>query len=233
MKLSIIIPVYNEAATIGAVVRRVLDVDVGCGEKELIVVDDGSSDGTCGELDLLGDPRVRVIRQPRNMGKGAAVAEALKHFTGDAVVVQDADVEYDPADLKEVLRPLVEGRADVVYGSRFSRGRSDGETLVHYAGNRILTGISNVLTGLRLTDMETCYKMFGSEVARRLDIEEKRFGIEPEITAKVASMGVRVAEVPIGYRARSYAEGKKIGGRDALRALYVMGKYWVKLKAKR
>lgn len=216
MKLSIIIPVFNELATIMPLLSRVQAVPL---EKEIIVVDDGSRDGTREALLARGDVQVRVFLHPVNRGKGAAIRTGLGQVTGDVVAIQDADLEYDPADLPRLVAPIATGEADVVYGSRFlGRGRH-ATAFWHYAGNRILTALSNLFTGLRLTDMETCYKVFRLDVLRRIDLVSDGFEIEPELTAKVARLGVRVRELPIAYASRSYGEGKKIGWRDGVRTL--------------
>jgi glycosyltransferase involved in cell wall biosynthesis len=221
MKLSVVIPVYNEIQTIREIVKLVSDVPV---EKEILIVDDGSTDGTRDILrEMDGKNGVRVFLQPVNQGKGAAVSVGFRYATGDVVVVQDADLEYDPKEYLKLLAPIEDGHADVVYGSRFLGG---GPRRVlyfwHTVGNRFLTLASNMFTNLNLTDMETCYKMFRREVVQSMTIESPRFGIEPEITAKVARRGYRIYEVPISYYGRTYEEGKKIGWKDAFSALWTI-----------
>jgi glycosyltransferase involved in cell wall biosynthesis len=227
MKLSIVMPAYNEARTIGTIVSRVLGVDIGPLERELIIVDDGSVDGTREVLAGFTDPRIRVILQPVNMGKGAAVWSGMQEAAGDFVIIQDADLEYEPEEYPRLLRPILDDDADVVYGSRFL-GTSRGHRVLYYwhaVGNKALTLLSNAFTNLNLTDMETCYKVMRRGIVQRLDLRSQRFGIEPEITCKIARMGVRVWEVPISYHGRTYAEGKKIGFKDAVQALIVIVRY--------
>jgi glycosyltransferase involved in cell wall biosynthesis len=222
-RLSVVIPCFNERSTIETVLKRVLDSPWAV---EVIVVDDGSTDGTRELLTQVGDPRVTVLLQPENLGKGAALRRGFGHTTAEFVVVQDADLEYDPSDYGALLEPLVDGRADVVYGSRFMGGRPHRVLYFwHATGNRVLTLLSNMATNLNLTDMETCYKAFRREVIQDLVLEEDRFGIEPEITAKVARGGWRVYEVGISYSGRTYAEGKKIGWRDGFWALRCIARY--------
>ena len=225
MKLSIVMPAYNEAATLRVIVSRVLAVDLPGIDKELLIVDDGSKDGTreiMRELD--GKDGVRALFHPQNAGKGAAVWTGMSASTGDIVLIQDADLEYDPREYSVLLRPILEGEADVVYGSRFL-GTSAGHRVLyfwHSVGNWLLTLMSNVFTNINLTDMETCYKAMTREVVDRLDIQSKRFGIEPEITCKVARMKARIFEVPISYHGRTYEEGKKIGLKDAFQAVWTI-----------
>ena len=224
MKLSVVMPVYNESKTIREIVRRVLDVPI---EKELLIVDDGSTDGTRDILrELDGKDGIRVFLQPVNQGKGAAVSVGFRHAEGDVVVVQDADLEYDPNEYPRLLAPIADGHADVVYGSRFLGGGARRVLYFwHTVGNRFLTLASNMFTNLNLTDMETCYKMFRREVVQSMRIESSRFGIEPEITAKVARRGYRIFEVPISYYGRTYEEGKKIGWKDAVSAIWTIVKH--------
>lgn len=221
MKLSVIIPVYNELRTILEIIRRVKEVPLN---KEIIVVDDASTDGTRELLEKCDDG-IKVFFHSTNQGKGAAIRTALPHITGSIVVIQDADLEYDPSEYPRLIAPILEGKADVVYGSRFLGGPHRVHLFWHSVGNWIVTTFSNMLTNLNLTDMETGYKAFRSEVMKRIRIESNRFGFEPEITAKVAKMGCRVFEVPISYSGRDYSEGKKIDWRDGIAALYWIIKF--------
>lgn len=226
-KLSVVIPVYNEEATIAEVVRRVETTPIDGLDREIILVDDCSQDGTRDVLaGLDGRGNVRVIHHERNLGKGAALRTGFAAATGDFVLVQDADLEYDPDDYSKLLEPLLEGKADVVFGSRFLTGESHRVLYFwHSVANRFLTLLSNMLTNLNLTDMEVGYKVFRREVVQKITIEEDRFGFEPEITAKVAQLGCRVYEVGISYAGRTYAEGKKIRWTDGVRALWCILKY--------
>ena len=221
--LTVVIPCYNEQATVLEVVKRVLDSPWVA---EVLIVDDGSTDGTRDLLATLDHPSVRVLLQPQNQGKGAALRRGFAEASADFVVVQDADLEYDPAEYVELLAPLLDDRADVVFGSRFVSARPHRVLYFwHSMGNKLLTLLSNMATDLNLTDMETCYKAFRKEVISGITIEENRFGFEPEITAKVAKMNVPIYEVSISYYGRTYDEGKKIGWRDGVRAVFAIGKY--------
>jgi glycosyltransferase involved in cell wall biosynthesis/precorrin-6B methylase 2 len=221
--LSVVMPAYNEASTIEAVIRRVLDSPLVA---ELIVVDDGSSDASADLVRGIDDPRVRLFVQPVNLGKGAALRRGFREATQPYVIVQDADLEYDPAEYPTLIGPLLAGDADAVYGSRFVTGNPHRVLYYwHSVGNRVLTTVSNMFTNLNLTDMETCYKAFRREVIHSIEIEEDRFGFEPEITAKIAAAGWRLYEVGISYAGRTYAEGKKIGWKDGMRAMYGIVRY--------
>ena len=223
--LSVVIPVYNEAATLESLVDRVLAV--GIDDVEVICVDDGSTDGTREVLrDRIAPKGIRVIFHERNQGKGAALRSGFQAATGDMIIVQDADLEYDPADYPKLIEPILAGRADVVFGSRFIGGQPHRVLYFwHYLVNRGLTLLSNMLTNLNLTDMEVCYKVFRREILEKIEIEEDRFGFEPEITAKVAKLRCRIYEVGISYSGRTYQDGKKIGWRDGFVALRCIFKY--------
>lgn len=228
--LSVVIPAYNEVATIDRLIATVVDVDL---DKEIIVVDDSSTDGTQELLTSLqaAHPSLRVLRHEKNRGKGAALRTGFAEARGRFVIVQDADLEYDPSEYPKMLEPLVEGAADVVYGSRFVGGDSHRVIYFwHLVGNRVLTLLSNMFTNLNLTDMETCFKAFRREVIQSIRLEEDRYGFEPEITAKLAAfrldgVPLRIFEVGISYHGRTYAEGKKIGWRDGVRALWCILRY--------
>jgi len=222
MKLSIVIPVYNEAATIREVVERVRATPF---DKEVIVVDDGSTDGTRELLRSLRFSDVVVVLHERNQGKGAALRTGFGRASGDVVIVQDADLEYDPADYPRLLKPIVEEKADVVYGSRFGGEAHRVLFYWHYVGNRFLTTLSNMFTNLNLTDMETCYKVFRASLLKSLRLRANRFGFEPEFTAKVARLGCRVYEVPISYHGRGYDAGKKITWKDGFAAIGCIVRY--------
>jgi glycosyltransferase involved in cell wall biosynthesis len=225
--LSVVIPIYNEEKWIRELVSRVQEVPI---PKEIILVDDCSKDGTRRILKELEGGNVRVIYQPVNMGKGAALREGFKNATGDVVIVQDADLEYDPGEYPRLIQPILENRADVVYGSRFIGESHRVLYFWHYVANKVLTTLSNMFTNLNLTDMETCYKVFRREVLQGIQLKSNRFGFEPEITAKIAKRrnpSWRIYEIPISYAGRTYEEGKKIGLKDAFTALYCIVRYWL------
>lgn len=224
MKLSVVIPVYNEKDTVREIVNKVKAVE-GI-DKEIILVDDGSTDGTTQILEQMAkeDPSLKVVIKGENRGKGHTLKVGFEHTTGDYVIVQDADLEYEPSDYKKLLRALKEENADVIYGSRFSGNYEDMSNL-HYFGNKLLTIITNVLFGVLLTDMETCYKLIPGDFVRKIDIKSDRFDFEPEITAKILKSRLKIKEVPITYKGRSHSEGKKITWKDGLAALYTLIKF--------
>jgi len=228
MRLSVVIPVFNERETLSEIVRRVRSVE-GLPLEEIVIVDDCSTDGTAERLrEGYDEPLFRTIFHAANEGKGAALRDGFAAASGDLVAVQDADLEYDPRELPRLIQPIVEGNADVVFGSRFmGTGPHRVVFFWHMLGNRALTTLSNMTTDMNLTDMECCYKVFRREFARRIRIEENGFGVEPELTAKVAKLKARVYEVGISYHGRTYEEGKKIGWRDGLRAVYAIVKYGI------
>lgn len=244
MKLSLVIPIYNEIATLREIVQRVVEVDL---DKELVLVDDGSTDGSRDLLTALRDQglerwltnpaarrrtnEVQVILQPRNGGKGAALRAGFAAATGDIVLIQDADLEYDPRDIPQLIQPIVDNVADVVFGSRFIGASHRVLYFWHMVVNRGITLLSNMFNDLNLTDIEICYKAFRSDVAKAIVIEENRFGVEPELTAKVAKMRLRIYEVPVSYRGRTYEEGKKIGWKDGVRAVYCIVKYGLRRRS--
>ena len=229
MILSIIIPCYNESKTILSLIKAVKNSPVT--NREIIIVDDGSEDGTRDILNQLNDLEVRIIFHSRNQGKGAALRTGFNEAMGDICIVQDADLEYDPQEFPIVIQPILDGKADVVFGSRFQSGRPHRVVYFwHRVGNGLLTLMSNLFTDLNLSDMETCYKAFRREIIQSVDIRENRFGFEPEVTAKISKLNIRIYEVGISYYGRTYDEGKKIGWKDGVRAVYCILKYnlWAK-----
>ena len=226
MKISIVIPVYNEVDTIEEILARVNGAAI---DKEIIVIDDCSEDGTRERLKKIVEDKenLKVIYHNRNKGKGAALRTGFESVTGDIVIIQDADLEYDPSEYPKLLEPISDGRADVVYGSRFIGGPHRVLFFWHYVGNKLLTLLSNALTNLNLTDMETCYKVFNRQVLDDINLKSNRFGFEPEFTAKVAKKRFRIYEVPISYSGRTYSEGKKITWKDGIVALFLI--FWYRL----
>jgi glycosyltransferase involved in cell wall biosynthesis len=222
-KLSVIVPVFNERNTVAEIVRRMRSVELPV-EREIVIVDDGSDDGTRDVLTQLGDSTVRIVKHPFNRGKGAAIRTGLENASGDVVLVQDADLEYDPEDWPKLLAPVLKGRARVVYGSRFT-GERRNMLFLHWVGNRFLSLVTNVLYNSTLSDMETCYKLFERDVLDGMQLRANRFDFEPEFTAKVLRRGIRIYEVPISYAGREPDEGKKITWRDGITALWTLVKY--------
>ena len=230
-KLSVVIPVYNEIETIDEILRRVNAVDVGM-EKEIVLIDDCSTDGSREHLQEIereeAENNIKVFYHEKNQGKGAALRTGFQHVTGDITLIQDADLEYDPNEYPQLLRPILDGRADVVYGSRFLGGPHRVLFFWHYKANRFLTFLSNLFTNLNLTDMETCYKVFKTELLQEIPLKSNRFGFEPEITAKIAKRKYRIYETPISYSGRDYSEGKKINWKDGVAALLHIIRYRIK-----
>ena len=225
MQISVVIPVYNEKTTIRELITRVASVPL---EKEIIIVDDCSTDGTRELLQSLSGDNVNIFFHERNQGKGAALKTGFEHVQGDIVIIQDADLEYNPEEYPRLIAPITDGLADAVFGSRFSGGPHRVLLFWHYVGNKILTTLSNMFTNINLTDMETCYKAFKAPLLKQFTIESKRFGVEPEITAKLARLKCKIYEVPVSYSGRDYSEGKKIGWKDGFAALYWIIYYNVK-----
>lgn len=227
-KISVIIPAYNEAGTIAKTLRRVLNTKISKIKIELVIINDGSTDKTLSIVKKIKDKRIIIINKHKNEGKGAGIKDALKKISGDVVIIQDADLEYNPNEIVKLIEPIKEGLADVVYGSRFMGGGAHRVHLYwHMVGNNFLTLFSNMITNINLTDMETCYKMFTRDIAEKIILVENRFGFEPEFTVKVAKMKAKIYEVGISYSGRSYSEGKKINWRDGVWAVWCLIKYGV------
>lgn len=229
MKLSVVMPCYNEINTINSVMDKVLSIPLEI-EREIVVVDDCSTDGTREYLQSIKDrdKRINIVFHDKNKGKGAALRTAFKAVSGDIIIIQDADLEYDPDEYRKLIKPIIENKADVVYGSRFVGGECHRVLFYwHSLGNKFLTFLSNVFTNLNLTDMEVCYKVFKKEILEKIVIEENRFGFEPEFTAKISRLNYRIYEVGISYSGRTYKEGKKINWKDGVRAIYVILKYGI------
>jgi glycosyltransferase involved in cell wall biosynthesis len=224
MKISIVIPVYNEEPTIQAVIQKIQQIPF---EKEIIAVDDGSTDKTAEILSSLQENSLIVLKHEKNQGKGAALRTGFSKAAGDIILIQDADLEYDPQDYQNLLQPILEGKADVVYGSRFLSGPHRVLYFWHYVGNKFLTLLSNMLSNLNLSDMETGYKVFKKEVLNQLKLKSNRFGFEPEFTIKIAKKNIKIYEVPISYYGRDYAEGKKITWRDGIAAIFALFRFWL------
>ncbi len=222
MRLSVIMPVYNEKDTIREIIAKVMNEET---DKELIIVDDCSTDGTTEILKTIQDERIKIFFHDVNQGKGAAIRTAVEHITGDIAIIQDADLEYNPTEYTRIIKPILSNKADVVYGSRFKGPEQRVLFFWHYLANKFLTLVSNMLTNLNLSDMETCYKAFRATVIKKIQIESNRFGVEPELTAKIAKLNCRVYEVPISYYGRDYTEGKKITWKDGFSAIWSIIKY--------
>lgn len=224
-KLSIIIPVYNEEKTVTQVIKQVLNSDTKKLKKEIIIVDDSSTDNTKELLSKINDKRIKIFYHTKNKGKGSAIRTALNYTSGDLVLIQDADLEYDPSDYPKLIKPFEDDKVKVVYGSRYLKNYKTEYLMLHYIGNVFLTFFTNLLYGSKITDMETCYKMISSDVIKALNLKSNRFGIEPEITAKILKKGYKITEVPIRYKTRSFAQGKKITWKDGIKAFYLLIKY--------